>query len=145
MPGWIATQHRIAAEADSRFLPANRAVFRMLLQNNYQLWEPSQMLYAVKLTVAHGNLDVAEEYLRKMLRNQELVSRPGFEKVLVGLMHYSTAKRVGPEEFRRSWAKDLEDLRDLELVNPGTLKGIDEIFAAYEEDFPIEFNPGRFD
>ncbi|MBC2710210.1 MAG: hypothetical protein HGJ94_04165 [Desulfosarcina sp.] len=133
-------RYQKSAVADPKFTPASRAVSRVLLKLIARpdlVKETAQWLDTV---VDHGDLSLTQETIRSVLTRSDWVSQPGFEKVLISLMRYLTVTRVGPQEFKKQWQKNLtvtgEAHQDTRLVAR-------EMVAAYYEDFPIAFEPER--
>ena len=127
-----------AAIADPSFSPASRAVNRLLPKvkvDSKSIKETAQWLNEL---VDKGDLPLAQKTLLSVLSQKEIYSQQGFETVLIPLIRYFTATKVGPDRFSQEWHKKLPP-RD--KVHKKTASVIKEIIGAYTADYEINFQP----
>jgi len=128
-------RYRDAAAADPMLEPASHSVLRLALTK----LEPARGIEVASTLIGtlikQGEIVRGRDYLRQALFHKPWLEEPaGYSDLVVELVVYLTAARVGPETFAQAWE---EDVNALAPHDPLAEAHIERINRSYRDDFPV--------
>lgn len=144
-PREAVERYRRAAQTDRGYLPAARAVIRVLLDGDPEPWRIKALADWARSLLRRGDADIAADGLRRAMGQQAWIGRDGFERVLHAAVLNLTAAPPDPAVFPKAWGAALERVaaRGKAPANELAREAIAVWTAAIPPDFSIEFEPSE--
>jgi tetratricopeptide (TPR) repeat protein len=122
-----------ALELDSSFQPACDGAERVANASPPRL-RVEQLGRLSSLLIQKGELSAVREYLLRTLRDGRALSGAPYEDLLVLLVRYWTAAKVGPEDAQKDWLPFLS--QDPPWMSPISRDRVARIRTAYATEMP---------
>jgi tetratricopeptide (TPR) repeat protein len=131
-------KYQKAVAVNPRFKPANRAVFRLLLNQSGNFETISASVMWLNQSIEYEHIDLVETNLQSIYRKTSWVKQPNFDRIFEPQVSYFTMTKLTTEVFKDNWEKNLAEIKD---ASSTTEKIVKEIIAAYRGEYPVNFEP----
>ena len=139
IPGAIG-MYRESAELDQSFRPAARAAVRMLVDARAGPNAGEQAADFIELLIGRGDLDIADDSLRRILSAPHATQNGGAERLVLALVNYFATARPSLETMRSAWSENLQAFR--RRAPEPAQSAVGSIIAAYTDEFSVSFEHG---